>query len=117
MVDQMNAICVGGKAADAKCIIASVVQKTGECPPIVIIDIPRCNGGFVSYQAIESIKNGIMVSTKYESGMVRFNKPHLLIFANEPPNMEKLSKDRWVVTELGGIQERAEFIMDEDGFQ
>lgn len=96
-VDQMDAICVAGKAADAKFIIADCIKNTGECPPIVILDIPRTNGNGVSYQAIEAIKNGILVNTKYESGMVRFNSPHVLIFANEPPDEFKLSGDRWII--------------------
>ena len=49
---------------------------------------------------MEAIKNGCFFSGKYESGMVRFNSPHILVFANEPPERTKLSQDRWCVFAL-----------------
>lgn len=67
---------------------------------IVVIDVPRDNGNKVSYKAIEQIKNGMICNTKYETGMKLFNSPHLIIFANFPPEEHKLSADRWVITDL-----------------
>lgn len=104
MIDQMDATEVSGKNADVLCGIASLVEKTGECPPIVIYDIPRCNHGAVSYQSLEKLKDGKFFSGKYESGMVRFNKPHIICFANEPPETSKLSKDRWVIKNLRELE-------------
>lgn len=49
----------------------------------------------LSYQAFEAIKDGLITSTKYEGGMLVFNRPHLIVFANCLPDTEKLSKDRW----------------------
>lgn len=101
MIDQMDATEVSGKGADVLCGIASLIEKNGECPPIVIYDIPRSIGAdYVSYTSIEKIKDGKFFSGKYESGMVRFNKPHIICFANEPPQTSKLSKDRWVIKNL-----------------
>lgn len=101
LVDQCRAIEVSGKAADAKCGIAAYVEANGEGPPIVIMDVPRTRGSeYISYEAIESIKNGRFFSSKYESGMVRFNKPHVICFANEPPCVERMSVDRWVIEKL-----------------
>lgn len=66
-------------------------------PEVVIWDIERTpeTQDKVSYSAIESIKNGRIFSTKYESGMVLFNKPVIIIFANFHPDENKLSSDRW----------------------
>lgn len=64
---------------------------------LVVIDIPRANGNNLSYKAIESIKNGLIYSPKYEGGYKLFNAPHLIIFANEYPQYDKLSKDRWCI--------------------
>ena len=101
LVDQCRAVEVSGKAADAKCGIASYVEANGEGPPIVIMDVPRTRSSeYISYEAIESIKNGRFFSSKYESGMVRFNKPHVICFANEPPCKERMSVDRWIIEEL-----------------
>lgn len=101
MIDQLEATEVSGKGADVLCGIATLVEKHGECPPIVIYDIPRSIGPeYVSYTSIEKIKDGKFFSGKYESGMVRFNKPHIICFANEPPSISKLSRDRWVIRNL-----------------
>ncbi len=101
LVDQCAAIEVSGKASDAKCGIAAYVKENKRGPPIVIMDVPRTRGAdYISYEAIESIKNGRFFSSKYESGMCRFNRPHVICFANEPPRVERMSKDRWVIRNL-----------------
>jgi hypothetical protein len=100
MIDFMGAMEVSGASADVLCGVTNWIEKNGEAPRIIIFDIPRVNKGHVSYQAIEKIKDGKFFSGKYESGMVRFNKPHILCFANEEPEDWKLSKDRWKVQEL-----------------
>lgn len=99
MIDFKNAYVVQGKNNDILCGFKSMVDK-GETPPIVIFDIPRCNDGHVSYQAIESLKNGFFYSGKYESDMCRFNKPHVVCYANTPPDLFGLSEDRWVIERL-----------------
>ncbi len=98
MVDQMGAIEVGGGAKD--CFFGLVAAMEKRDVPIVIFYIPMCQLGYVSYQAIEKIKDGKFFSSKYESGMVRFNRPWVICFANEEPAYESLSEDRWVVEEL-----------------
>lgn len=100
MIDQMNATEVSGKGADVLCGVQRLIEENGECPPIVIYDIPRSVCDYVSYMSIEKLKDGKFFSGKYESGMVRYNRPHIICFANEPPKEELLSKDRWVITEL-----------------
>ncbi len=100
MVHNMGAILLGGANKDALYGIAAYVQKNGEGPPIVIFDIPRVNKGGVSYQSLEYIKNGMFFNGKYESGMVMFNCPHVIVFANSEPEYEKMSSDRWSVKEL-----------------
>ena len=67
---------------------------------IVMIDLTRCIENYVSYQGIEEIKNGIFYNTKYESGMVLFDSPHIIIFANFPPEEGKLNADRWNIVNL-----------------
>lgn len=100
MVDVMGAILLGGANKDALYGIADLVNKKGSCPPIVIFDIPRVNKGGISYQTLEYVKNGCFFNSKYESGMVRFNSPHIIVFSNQEPEYDKLSSDRWCVKEL-----------------
>lgn len=105
MIDQMRATEVSGKGNDVFCGIQKLILEDGECPPIVIYDIPRCCSDYVSYMSIEKLKDGKFFSGKYESGMVRYNRPHLICFANAPPDMDKLSLDRWIVKELDPQQD------------
>ena len=52
---------------------------------------------YVSYGAIEKIKNGYYMCSKYESKPIIRNPPHIIIMANFEPDYEALSKDRWIV--------------------
>lgn len=93
-----QALCVGGKGPDIKYAVVSYLEERDL--DIVIYDIPRNIGNNVSYSSIEEIKNGCLFSTKYESGMKIFNSPHIIVFANEPPEVSNLSADRWVVVDI-----------------
>ena len=90
--------CDGGKKAD---LINLVFNANMDCCRCIIWDLPRCAKGNISYSTLESIKNGLICNTKYETGVKVFNSPHIFVFANFPPEDEdKLSQDRWVIREL-----------------
>ena len=67
---------------------------------MVLIDVPRNLKNNVSYSAIECILNGMITNTKYETGLKVFNPPHVVVFSNYYPVMDKLSMDRWKIMEL-----------------
>ena len=97
LVDCRGAIVLGGKHSDILCGVAAMVEKNGECPPLVVFDIPRACGARCSLSAMEAVKNGLFFSGKYESKMVRFNSPHCAVFSNEKPDFKSMSADRWRV--------------------
>jgi len=66
----------------------------------VIFDLSRTQEGFVSYDAIETLKKGFCFSGKYESGMKVYPKPHIVVFANWEPDTTRLSLDRWVIKKI-----------------
>lgn len=89
-------IYVSGKAADIKYAVTEFVRARGKTAlKLCLFDFPRTSEKFISYQAVEEIKNGIFFSGKYDGGMVTFNRPHVIIFANFKPDFDALSKDRW----------------------
>lgn len=45
--------------------------------------------------AMEGIKNGLFVNTKYEVTQVVMKSPHLWMFCNTVPNISSMSRDRW----------------------
>jgi hypothetical protein len=90
--------CSGGKHSDLMNLVFNCDMEKTNC---VMFDVPRANEGHVSYSALESIKNGMVCNTKYETGSKVFNSPHIIVFANFPPaDKEKLSADRWRVINL-----------------
>lgn len=94
-----NAIYVQGKANDIKSAIATWLKEKKELD-IAIFAFPRTVEDYVSYDALESVKDGIFFNGKYESGMCTFNSPHVIVFANFEPDKSKLSADRWVIKRL-----------------
>lgn len=92
-----NAIAVSGKASDIKHGVTMHIQEK-KCIDLVVIDIPRtCDQKYVSYEAIEKIKDGCFFNSKYETSMVLFNSPHIIVFANVEPEYDRMSMDRWNV--------------------
>lgn len=63
----------------------------------VIFDFSRSLQDRVNYDIIEAVKNGMVFSSKYESGSKIFKPPKIAIFANFEPDLGKLSMDRWQV--------------------
>ena len=80
---------------------------------IFIIDVPRNSGNNVSYDAIESIKGGIIFNSKYETGQKMINSPHIIVFSNFPPNVNKMSLDRWNIKCINSDKELCDIGFDE----
>lgn len=103
LVIHHNAVfCDGGKKSD---LINLIYNSDMIDNNIVLFDIPRSTAGNVSYSTLESIKNGLVCNTKYETGYKAFNPPHIVCFANfMPENPEKLSNDRWRIYEINNLE-------------
>lgn len=96
-----DAIILEGKRDNILNGIKTYQENTGDCPEIVLWDIPRSvDDNYISYEALEKAKNMFFYSGKYEGGMICGNPPHLIVFANQPPNLHQMSKDRWVVVNI-----------------
>lgn len=80
----------------------------GVYPTGIIMNIPREQKN-VSYKGIESLKDGLIVNTKYEVSSHVFNSPVVVVFSNTPPLLDKFSQDRWQVYCLDELKE----VMDE----
>jgi len=90
--------CDGGKKSD---LINLVFNADMDDCRAIIWDLPRSTAGNISYSTLESVKNGLVCNTKYETGVKAFNPPHIFVFANYPPdNPDRLSTDRWIIKEL-----------------
>lgn len=67
---------------------------------LYIFDFERDMEEYISYGAMEKIKNGFYMCAKYESKPIVRNPPHVICFANFAPDEKRLSKDRWKIIKL-----------------
>ncbi len=67
---------------------------------VVVFDFVRSSLDHINYEIIEILKNGRYINTKYESRDFEFYVPRIVCFANEPPDMTKLSEDRWRIYKI-----------------
>lgn len=113
MIDNYGALMLSGACKDAIYGFYNYCETNRRVPPVVIFDIPRVSEDHISYQALEQIVNGCVFSPKYEGGMLRFDKPHVIVFANQTPEVSKLSADRWRIINLRRDYKQIEYICED----
>lgn len=92
-------IYISGKVADIKYGITKYILDRKKAPKVIFMNVPR-SVEHISYNGLEQVKDGIFYNTKYESGMVRYDYPHVIVFANEEPSLEMMSVDRWKIIRI-----------------
>lgn len=93
LVVKHEALMLTGKSNDMYNMLVKFPNKR----TLIIVDCPRCQQDYINYGAIEQIKNGLVFSGKYEGAQLVFNCPHVIVFANQEPDFERMSADRWNV--------------------
>jgi hypothetical protein len=98
-------IITGGGYKDIACVLKMAMENDKfdiNDELVILFNIPReaDDKGMISYKALESLKDGLMTSTKYESTTLVFNPPSVWVFSNCDPELEKLSADRWKVHDI-----------------
>ena len=98
-------VVLSGKAVDMKHNVTKYAAKNHKLPQIILINVPRSQDtDCLSWQGIEEIKDMFFFSPKFQGGMICGAAPHVVIFSNQAPPMEKLSKDRWQIHRLSEQQ-------------
>lgn len=96
-----DAIIADGKRCDILNQIRVWMEAHPEkSPKCLVMDIPRTSQNFVSYGLLESVKNGMAFSGKYEGGRLLFHHPHVVVFSNNFPDTSTMSRDRWNVARI-----------------
>ncbi len=107
-----EALPLAGKGADVRNGIVEYVKTYNDTPELVVFPIPRSyNSEYLSYEALENIKDMYFYSGKYEGKPICGNPPHLIVFSNHPPDTSRMSVDRWKIMEIKE-NEAEETIMD-----
>jgi len=62
---------------------------------VLIVNCTRQQVEYLNYSFLESVKDGMVFSPKYESCTLRMNKCHVVVMMNQMPDESKLSRDRY----------------------
>lgn len=72
----------------------------------ILFDLPRLSGSspkdYEILKSIESFKNGVVYTEKYESTFFITETPHVIVFSNRrPPRVDGVTVDRWKIARIG----------------
>ena len=69
---------------------------------IIFIDAPRQKQFNLDYEFLEQLKNGELLSEKYDVKLKSFETPHVVVFTNSIPKIGKtiLTEDRYIIKEI-----------------
>lgn len=84
-------VMLPGKKADMAYALDPTIR-------VLFVDAPRSKQGeFLQYDFLEDVKNGYVFCSKYESRVKQMQPCHVVVFMNEDPDMNKLSRDRYCI--------------------
>jgi len=78
--------------------LAYAIDETKRC---FIFDIPREQMTYLQYSVLESLKDQMIFSAKYESSLKVLRNPvQVIVFSNEKPDVTQLTQDRFHLIEI-----------------
>lgn len=95
---------VAGKKEDIFHAIAKM-KADDVIPTIIVVNVPKSGAKYVSYAALEGLKDGMLFSGKYEGDQCVFHSPHVIVMANSPPDENEWTKGRAVVKKIKPAEE------------
>lgn len=95
---------------------ADIVTLADENKSVYLLNFSRSCPDFDPYNALEQLKDGLISDSKLkkETRLIVMNPPHVICFANKPPNIKKMSKDRWCIICLDEEQEIKDIGFDDE---
>lgn len=95
LVANHGGLCLSGRLADMAHILGGALESASK-PRIAIFDVSRAAAENVQhlYSFAEMVKNGLVVSTKYDSRQLVFEPLHCIFFSNSSWDRTKFSHDR-----------------------
>jgi len=101
LVMTQGALVLSGSANEMKHAVAMFNFEVKRYPTLILIDVNRSKNNSISYGAIEDIKNHILFSGRYNSQAITGkNPPHVVVLSNYLPNINQLTRDRWVLYQV-----------------
>lgn len=95
LVDAFGAVYLSGRVADMALMLKKSLDRPFK-PRVCVFDVSRAQAEYSDhlYSMAEMVKNGLVISNKYDSCQLRFGPMHVLFFSNQSWDRSKLSHDR-----------------------
>lgn len=95
LISNCGGLLMSGKLADMAYILGNALESEQK-PRVCVFDVSRAAAEHVThlYSMAEMVKNGLVVSNKYESRQLTFAPMQVVFFSNETWDRSKLSHDR-----------------------
>ena len=93
----------------SKCDNMSFLLKDYDNLKFCLVDYTRDDEKYGSPKFLESLKDGIVQSNKYQSTSIRFPNVQVVVCTNKELDWSTLTHDRWAVYEIFGKKDKAEF--------
>lgn len=91
----------GNREGDVAQVLVAATEKNKRLPPRVVVDLPAsCAGTPNLYSSLDSISNGTITATKYNSDTLIFDVSHVVVLASFLPDTSSMSVGRIEVREL-----------------
>jgi Putative viral replication protein. len=103
LIDKMRGRLIGGTCPSDIYYHLACINKTLKRNDILIYDLSREESNKLSYTALEKIKDRNLFCSKYESKDFKVPVLHIVVFANNPPIYEKLTKGRLIIRRIEEI--------------
>lgn len=95
-----NAVfATSGKSGDMMQSIYNQLAE-GKKATYVVIDMVRSQDLVFNYTALENIKDGVLVKTKYNSRTIFLMDVKVIVLSNQRPQAGQLSDDRWDLLDI-----------------
>jgi len=88
-------------------IIESIIKKrqNGWTGRTLFINIVR--GDNINYSTLEQLSDGVMTRIKYDGGDIKYKPYHVILLTNYTPDINRLSKGRWVIHVIKGCKDKS----------
>ncbi len=80
--------------------VADMAYELSEDKKVLFINVTRQKTETFQYSFVESVKDGMVFSPKYESRMKRLSKMHVVVLMNQDPDTTLMSQDRFNIIKL-----------------
>ena len=101
MAKNHNAIIAPARGSTMKFIVAEFICSNGYEPKIILIDaVTKINYKNINYPSIEELRYGYFNISKGSLRTIVIESPHIVVFADEKPNYNNISKFQLQVVDL-----------------